>query len=69
MITLPLSLFVKDGQRSFRLKKELKDCPEFSLPIRGKAWRAGWRSASRGGLSAAGQKFFEKMLEPGNRAA
>lgn len=69
MTTLPISLFVKDGQKSFHLNKGLKDCPEFSLPIRRKAWRAGWRSAHRGeSLSVAALKFFEEMLEPRRRA-
>ena len=36
---------IDDGQRAFRLKKSITDCPNFDSSIHRKAWKAGFYSA------------------------
>lgn len=60
--THDLFQFFDDGQRAFRLKKLIKDCPKFNLTIYTSAWKAGYYSARDNfGLKDGFQNFLRNL--------
>jgi hypothetical protein len=54
--------FFDTGQRAFRLKKSIKDCPKFEQEIYCKAWKSGYRmSGQRFGLNDGFKQFLKKL--------
>lgn len=45
MKTSDLLQFIEDGQRAFRLRYSIRDCPNYDEVVCRKAWRAGYYSA------------------------
>ena len=48
MRTQDLFSFIDDGQRAYRLRRTLDDCPAFEDEVFRKAWRAGFIGATYG---------------------
>jgi hypothetical protein len=60
--TKDLLEFFDAGQRSFRLKRSISDCPDFKEEIYCKAWKSGFRLALRHfGLRDGFQQFLYQI--------
>jgi hypothetical protein len=67
MKTMDLVQFVDDGQRAYRLKKSINDCPDFDIYAYKQAWRAGYFSARDGVSVSAAVKTLLTELDAGRK--
>jgi hypothetical protein len=62
--SMDLVQFVDDGQRAYRLKKSIGDCPKFDIEAYRQAWRAGFFSArDRVSVAAATRTLLKELDE------
>jgi|688.fasta_scaffold521728_2 hypothetical protein len=63
MKTIDLLQFIEEGQRAYRLKKSIGDCPNFDNQPYRKAWKAGYYSARYGVSAKAALETLLKELD------
>jgi len=61
--TADIQEFLNDGQRAYRLRKSIADCPAFDNEVFRRAWKAGYHSARQGVSPDAAIQTFLRDLQ------